>query len=150
MARTKTENATPFILRKARGLDLCFAGSLLTVALLALVVGERFAGTLAQLVRYSLTARSLVAADPLHGLDLTGATYRGAFEPLVVLGVLLIAVLVTLELMQRRGFISSIQPLKPDFHRLNPATGIKRLALSHSVLQHGSPNPRSPLQFPIN
>jgi flagellar biosynthetic protein FlhB len=37
------------------------------------------------------------------------------------------AVLVTLEIIQLRGFIFSTHPLKPDFSRLNPAKGLKRL-----------------------
>ncbi len=132
--QNKTEEATPFKLRKARergqvarGLDLGFAGSLVAIALVALVAGERFAATLAQLLRYSLTAGISAAADPFKALDLVGATYWAAFEPLVILGAVLVVVLVTLELIQLRGFVFSTQPLKPDFQRLNPATGIKRL-----------------------
>lgn len=132
--QNKTEEATPFKLRKARergqvarGLDLGFAGSLIAIALVALVAGERFAATLAQLLRYPLTAGIATAADPLRALDLVGAIYWTAFQPLVILGAVLIVVLVTLELIQLRGFIFSTQPLKPDFQRLNPAAGIKRL-----------------------
>jgi flagellar biosynthesis protein FlhB len=132
--QNKTEEATPHKLRKARergqvarGLDLAFAGSLLAVALVALVAGERFAATLAQLLRHSLTAGISTATDPRQALDLVGATYWTAFEPLVILGAVLIAILVTLELIQLRGFMFSTQPLKPDFQRLNPAAGLKRL-----------------------
>jgi flagellar biosynthetic protein FlhB len=132
--QNKTEEATPFKLRKARergqvarGLDLGFAGSLVTIALVALVAGERFAAMLAQLLRYSFTAGISTAADPQQALDLVGMTYWAAFRPLVILGAVLIVVLVSLELIQLRGFMFSTQPLKPDFQRLNPATGIKRL-----------------------
>jgi len=132
--QNKTEEATPHKLRKARergqvarGLDLGFVGSLLAVGLVALVAGERFASTLAQLLRYSLTAGISTAADPVQALELVGATYWVAFKPLVILGSVLVVVLVTLELIQLRGFVFSTHPLKPDFHRLNPAKGIKRL-----------------------
>ena len=130
----KTEEATPFKLRKARergqvarGMDLGFLGSLVAIAGTGAMAGEGFARELAELMRYSLTAGMARAGDPLHALGVMASTYRAAFHPIVVLGAVLVVVLVTLELIQLRGFVFSTQALKPDFQRLNPAAGIKKL-----------------------
>ncbi len=40
-----------------------------------------------------------------------------------------------LEIIQLRGFIFSAQPLKPDFSRINPAKGMKRLFLDADLLK---------------
>ena len=49
------------------------------------------------------------------------------YSPLIVLGGTIVLVLVTLELIQLRGFIFTTHPLKPDFKKLNPAKGLKRI-----------------------
>jgi flagellar biosynthetic protein FlhB len=46
---------------------------------------------------------------------------------LVLLGITLLVIVVPLEIFQMRGLVFSSQPLKPDFGRLNPAKGFKRL-----------------------
>lgn len=130
----KTEEATPFKLRKAReqgqvarGMDLGFVGSLLAVACLGLIAGEQFVASLAQLMRRSLAGTADVGQDPRLALDLVGSTYWAALQPLIVLGAALAVILVVLEIIQLRGFIFTARPLKPDFQRLNPAKGLKRL-----------------------
>jgi len=130
----KTEEATPFKLRKARergqvarGMDLGFVGSLLALAAVALVAGQGFFAALAQLMRRSLLSGISSGADPHAALEVIASTYWVAFRPLLTLGAALVAVLMVLEIVQLRGFVFSAQPLKPDFQRLNPARGIKRL-----------------------
>lgn len=132
--QNKSEEATPFKLRKARergqvarGMDLGFVGSLVAVAAVTVFAGESFVSQLAAEMRYSFVAGITGANDPVEAIALVAATYGSAFRPLIVLGSAVIVILVTLELIQLRGFVFSTQPLKPDFKRLNPAKGLKRL-----------------------
>lgn len=132
--QNKSEEATPHKLKRARekgqvarGVDLGFVGSLIALAIVATVGGQAFFIRLADMMRYSFAAGINGKGDPLEALGVVGATYWGAFQPLIVLGFSSVVVLVTLEIIQLRGFIFTTHPLKPDFTRLNPAKGLKRL-----------------------
>lgn len=132
--QNRTEDATPYRLRKARekgqvarGMDLGFVGSLLGVTGVALVGGEAYFAHLAQLMRRTLGSGVVAAREPAEALGQVKALYWVALQPLVMLGAVLAVILVALEIVQLRGFIFTTQPLKPDFQRLNPAKGIKRL-----------------------
>lgn len=130
----RTEEATPFKLKRARekgqvarGMDLGFVGSLLAFAAFILLAGQSFAGKLGELMRLSLTVGIDQAGDPSAVLATIKAIYWIAFQPLLVMGAIIAVVLITLELLQLRGFIFTLTPLKPDFGRLNPAKGLKRI-----------------------
>lgn len=130
----RSEEATPFKLRRAReqgqvarGMDLGFVGSLLAVGAFVLWFGTGFVFQLAQTMRASLTTGVARAGQSGDVLALVRESYWSAFQPLVVLGGIVLLVLITLELIQLRGLVFSATPLKPDFTRLNPAAGIKRL-----------------------
>lgn len=132
--QNKTEEATPFKLRKARekgqvarGMDLGFVGSLLAVTAVALVGGQDYFAQLAQALRRSFLAGVETAKGPGDAMDLTQSLFSLALSPLLTLGIAILVILVTLELIQLRGFFFTTQPLKPDFRRLNPAKGLKRL-----------------------
>ena len=121
----RTEEATPFKLRKARekgqvarGMDLGFVGSLLAFTAFVLFAGPDFVHRTAQIMRFSLSEGVETAREPAQALDLLGSTYWAALAPLLLL---------VLELIQLRGFIFTSAPLKPDFSRLNPMKGLKRL-----------------------
>ncbi len=130
----RSEEATPFKLRRARekgqvarGSDLGFVGSLIVLAAMTLIFGPSFLARLAELMRISFTT-GIARADAPHAVLATvSAVYWSAFEPILILGLGLITLLVFLELLQLRGFIFTAAPLKPDFTRLNPAAGLKRL-----------------------
>lgn len=132
--QNKSEEATPFKLRKARekgqvarGMDLGFVGSLLAVAAVALLGGEAYTRDLSEALRKALVDGIAGGTDPAAALRLARSMFWLALQPLLILGAALIVILVTLELIQLRGFIFTTQPLKPDFQRLNPAKGLKRL-----------------------
>lgn len=132
--QNKSEEPTPFKLKKARekgqvarGMDLGFVGSLIALAAVAMFAGEMFFGRLADMMRYSFSAGITGRGDPIEALGVVAATYWGAFQPLIILGATIVVVLVTLEILQLRGFIFTTHPLKPDFKKLNPAKGLKRL-----------------------
>lgn len=132
--QNKTEEATPFKLRRARergtvarSLDLGFLGSLAALAFFLIAAGAGFAQDLLQMMRGSLAAGMRGAADPHHALALTAAAYRPFIQGLALLGATLVVVIVFLETLQLRGLIFTTHPLKPDFSRLNPAKGLKRI-----------------------
>lgn len=132
--QNKSEEATPFKLRKARekgqvarGMDLGFVGSLIAVAFIALIGGEAYFGELGQTLRRILVDGIASAKGPTEIMALVRSTFWVAMQPLIVLGAAIMVILVTLEIIQLRGFIFTTQPLKPDFQRLNPAKGLKRL-----------------------
>jgi flagellar biosynthetic protein FlhB len=132
--QNKTEDATPFKLRRARergmvarSLDLGFFGSLAGLAFFLLVAGPVFLGQLAQMMRAMLGAGIAGAGEPQQALALVAGTYRPVLEALVLLGVTLVIIVLFLEILQLRGIVFSTQPLKPDFSRLNPAKGLKRI-----------------------
>lgn len=132
--QNKTEEATPFRLRRARekgqvarGMDLGFVGSLLAFALFILAVGSQFAGNLARIMRTTLSVGMDNAQSPAQALATAGAASWAAVKPLFFFGLTILVIIILLELIQLRGFIFSSYPLKPDFSRLNPAKGLKRL-----------------------
>lgn len=132
--QNRSEEATPFKLRRARekgqvarGMDLGFVGSLLAFAAFLLAAGDAFAGRLMALMRLSFTSGIDRTAHPMAVLGTIKAIYWQAFQPLFVLGAIIAVVLIFLELLQLRGFMFTMAPLKPDFSRLNPAKGLKRL-----------------------
>lgn len=132
--QNKSEEPTPFKLRKARekgqvarGMDLGFVGSLIAMAAVALVGGEAYFGTLGEAVRKALVGGIANAKGPQDANALVASLFWVALQPLVVLGATIMVILIALELIQLRGFIFTTQPLKPDFQRLNPAKGLKRL-----------------------
>ncbi len=130
----KTEEPTAFRLSKARekgqvarGMDLGFVGSLLAIAGVATVAGEAYFARLGEAMRRLLGPGLASAREPGEAMGLIGSSYWIALQPLLVLGGVLVVILVALEIIQLRGFIFSTHPLKPDFQRLNPAKGLKRL-----------------------
>lgn len=132
--QNKTEEATPFKLRKARekgqvarGMDLGFVGSLLAVTAVALIGGHAYFSQLAATLRQSFLGGVATAKGPAEAVNLAQSLFWLALQPLLALGVAILIILVTLDLIQLRGFFFTAQPLKPDFQRLNPAKGLKRL-----------------------
>ncbi len=132
--QNKTEEATPFKLKKARekgqvarGMDLGFAAGLIALGAGATYAGQDFSVRVASIMRHSFVSGISGEGDPNEALALIGSVYWTAFQPLIVFGGLVALVLITLEILQLRGLIFTTHPLKPDFKRLNPAQGIKRL-----------------------
>lgn len=132
--QNKSEEASPFKLRRARekgqvarGMDLGFLGGLLALAAFLIVTGDTLAHKLAQLMRQSLTVGMDSASDPQRATALMGAIYWEALQPLILLGGTVVIIVLLLEIMQLRGLVFSSHPLKPDFSRVNPAKGLKRL-----------------------
>lgn len=130
----RSEAPTPHKLRQARergmvarSVELGFLGSLIALAAFITVAGGSFAARIAEMMRLTFAAGVDRAADPEQAGELIGMTYWTMLQPLLLLGGTVMAVVLLLELIQLRGFVFSTHPLKPDFTRLNPAQGLKRL-----------------------
>lgn len=131
--QNKTEEATPFKLKRARekgavarGIDLGFFSSLG-----AFIAFAAFCG--ASLMRQTtLDAHRLfgdiadIATAP-EALAMAASPFWNAFQNVALMGAIIMAVVATFEIVQVGGIIVSTQPLKPDFNRLNPAKGLKRI-----------------------
>lgn len=132
--QNRSEAPTPYKLKRARekgmvarSAELGFLGALVALAAFATIAGGTLIARLQQIVRIAFTAGIDRAADPGQARAMLGELYWTALEPLLLLGGTIVAVVMFLEILQLRGLIFTTQPLKPDFSRLNPAKGIKRL-----------------------
>ena len=132
--KNKTEEATPFKLKRARekgsvarGADLGFFAMLVGLAIFSLFAGGATARALVEATRRTLAAAGSAASDPLQTLPAVAMIYVPALQSVALLAVTVAVVVVLLEIIQIRGVIFSAQPLKPDFSRLDPAKGLKRL-----------------------
>lgn len=132
--QNRAEEATPFKLQRARergmvarSLDLGFFGGLVALAAFMIIAGNDLAFKLAQLMRQSFAVGISNAADPQQTIALIAAVYWPALQSIVLLGSTVLTIVIFLEVLQLRGLIFSTQPLKPDFSRINPAKGLKRL-----------------------
>lgn len=130
----KSEEATPFKLDRARrkgmlarGTDLGFFASLLALAIAAQLVGSELVSGLSATMR-----RGLVSAGEVPGRGIA-VLAQGWSATLAIAGTLILPLLLfmvvgtMIEIIQNRGMLFSAEPLKPDFTRLNPAKGLKRL-----------------------
>ena len=128
------EAPTPFKLQKARekgnvarSMELGFLASLVTLAAYTLIAGPALMATLAQAMRVALAGGFAGASEPAGAAEMLGALGRRAITPVALLGGTMAGIVILLELIQLRGFLLTFHPLKPDWSRLNPAKGIKRL-----------------------
>lgn len=131
--QNRTEDASPFKLRRARekgmvarGADLGFLASLVALAAFLTIAGATLAGRLAQAMQRSLAAGG-AAADPHVAMRTIGEIYGPALESVLLLGGTAVGLVLLLETVQLRGLFFTSHPLKPDFSRLNPAKGSKRI-----------------------
>ncbi|MDW9461158.1 EscU/YscU/HrcU family type III secretion system export apparatus switch protein (plasmid) [Sinorhizobium meliloti WSM1022] len=74
-------------------------------------------------------------ADVWYRLS-TIAVYALWTTVLPILGITIVAILAT-NVAITRGFVFSVKPVEPDFSRLNPATGLKRLTSLKSIVEFG-------------
>jgi flagellar biosynthetic protein FlhB len=130
----KSEEASPFKLRRARekgqvarGQDVGFLGSLLALTAFLILAGESLVTGLSETMRRSISAGMQGASDPAQAPALLAATLWTVLQPLLLLGGTITLVVLLLEVLQLRGLMFSAHPLKPDFSRISPAKGLKRI-----------------------
>jgi flagellar biosynthetic protein FlhB len=131
--QNKSEEATPFKLARARekgsvarGTDLGFFAALAGFLLFLTLAGSLLAARLMAVMRSNLSDFSALD-DPAVALKIVGQDVSIAMPVLALAAITLLVITLPAEILQLRGLIFSTQPLKPDFSRLNPAKGLKRL-----------------------
>lgn len=130
----RSEEATPYKLQRARekgsvarGMDLSFFAGLLALAGFMTLAGPALVAQSMQAMRRALTAGIEQAGDPQAAPAMVAALYPPALHGVLLFAGTVLAIVGLLEVIQLRGFVFSAQPLKPDFSRINPAKGLKRL-----------------------
>lgn len=132
--QNRTEQATPFKLKRARekgmvarGLDLSFVAGLIGLAAFAAIGGAALMALLSVQMRRALGPGVAAAAEPGAATSLAARALWPVLQPVMLFGGTVIGVVLMVEIVQLRGLFFSATPLKPDFTRLNPAKGLKRL-----------------------
>ena len=132
--QNRTEDATPFKLKRARekgmvarGLDLGFVAGLVGLAAFVLVAGPKLIAVLGVEMRRALVSGIVAAGEPGAATSLAARSLWPVLQPVVLFGSTVLGVVLLVEIVQLRGLMFSATPLKPDFTRLNPAKGLKRL-----------------------
>jgi flagellar biosynthetic protein FlhB len=131
--QNRSEQATPYKLTRARergvvarGLDLGFLAALAAFAGYAWLAGGQLTDQVGLSARRSLVAAPNVLASPNELLAVTGQVLSSAVRPIGLLAGTVFLVVLAFELVQT-GFVFSTEPLRPDFGRLNPTRGFKRV-----------------------
>ncbi|MEM9584744.1 MAG: EscU/YscU/HrcU family type III secretion system export apparatus switch protein [Pseudomonadota bacterium] len=129
----KTEEATPFKLKKARekgqvarGTDLGFFATMSALALYTFLAGPEIGARLAEMMRRVFLTGMEEVTLSRSPLQTIADAYAPIFQMLALLGGTVVLTIITLEILQLRGLMFSAHPLKPDFNRINPAQGLKR------------------------
>jgi flagellar biosynthetic protein FlhB len=128
----RSEAPTPYKLKRARergsvarGMDLAFASGLAAGVVTLWMLGPGLASDMALMMR-----RSVVAAGEAAGgaalLTVSGQAMASVVRPIALTIAALFGVVLVFELVQT-GVVFSAHPLKPDFSRLDPAKGLKRI-----------------------
>ncbi|HEV7690380.1 MAG TPA: EscU/YscU/HrcU family type III secretion system export apparatus switch protein [Hyphomonadaceae bacterium] len=132
--QNKTEEPTPFKLKRARekgqvarGTDLGFFAVLAGLSIYTLVVGAQLLGVLADAMRQILVTVGSSDSDPRNIMMALSAAPGRMFEAVALFAITIVLSVLLFEIIQVRGIAISAHPLKPDFSRLNPAKGLKRV-----------------------
>lgn len=132
--QNRTEEATPFKLRRARekgqvarGLDLGFLAGLVGLAAFVSIAGAGLMAQLGLAMRRALATGVREGGDPGAAMALAARSLWPVLQPVVLFGGTVVAIVLLVEVVQLRGLMFSAAPLTPDFNRLNPAAGLKRL-----------------------
>ena len=130
----KNETATPFKLDRARrkgmvarGTDLGFLSALLALAVVVQMFGAGLTESLRLMLRRSFAAAIPMARDAGWIAATLGQEARTLAAALLLPLGIVVCLCVAVEIVQLRGLVFTAAPLKPDFSRLNPAKGLKRL-----------------------
>ncbi|HEY5807417.1 MAG TPA: EscU/YscU/HrcU family type III secretion system export apparatus switch protein, partial [Povalibacter sp.] len=137
----KTESATPKRLEEARrkgqiprSRDLSAAAVLMTGGVALSSLGSQIGGDLYAMMRRGLTITREQALDSSQMMPaFATAAGEGLMACVPVLGLLLLAAL--LAPLVLGGWSFSTESLMPQFNRLNPLAGVKRMFSSKSIVE---------------
>jgi flagellar biosynthetic protein FlhB len=131
--QSKTEQPTPFRLQEARNKGQVARSAEVSGLLVTVVFSITLCATAATLAgawAHSFQRMILMAGNaPAPSISLMqwiGATFRPVWQAMVPLVIALVVTAVIANLVQT-GPVFSTEPMKPDFSRLNPARGFKRI-----------------------
>ena len=139
----RNESATPYKLEKARergsvakSMDVNGVAVLAVATLTLMALGEQ------TVWRFSRLAADMLgsAGARLDSVDDAGRLLRRALvEGVSAIAPLLLALVVAAVLanVAQSGFVLSVEPIKPDFNRINPTTGFKRIVSLRSLYETG-------------
>jgi len=129
----KSEDATPFKLERsrrkgvvARGMDLAFLAGLAAFAGYAWVAGSGVSEATGRVAAQAFVTAPQLADGPDALLALTGQVLSRLMRPMALMAGSIFVLVLLFEVAQT-GFVFSAAPLKPDFSRMNPGKGLKRL-----------------------
>ncbi|HEY9219051.1 MAG TPA: EscU/YscU/HrcU family type III secretion system export apparatus switch protein [Phenylobacterium sp.] len=142
--QNRSEDATPHKLQKARergsvarGTDLAFLSGLSALLIYSWMMGDELVARVAHVVQLALATSSNALNAPNGLLEISGSLLLAAARPLLfVIGAIFFTVLL-FEIVQLRGLTFSTQPLKPDFNRLNPSQGFKKIFSVRMLIETG-------------
>jgi flagellar biosynthesis protein FlhB len=130
----KSEAATPFKLDRARkkgnvarGADIGFFAMLIALGMFAQLFGRDAVFDLSTTMRKAMVAGVAGAPDQTATIALAARLAELAIWPLITVGIFVSILVIFANIVQLRGLIFTFEPLRPDFARLNPAKGLKRL-----------------------
>lgn len=137
----KSEQATPFKLQRARrkgsvarGMDLGFLVTLAAFLLYIWIAGDSLGEALSRASRDAIVTAPYIVGGSGELFALTGHVFGALLRPLAFLTLTVFACALLFELLQT-GIVFSAQPLKPDFSRLNPAKGLKRIFSKRMLIE---------------
>jgi len=138
----KSESATPYKLQRARqrgviarGRDLGFASTLIAFVIAIETQGTLLTEKFKQLTRTSFLHLANSAGDPATVSHEAGKLAKDLAAGLGLPALIMISICILAEIIQNRGINFSAEPLKPDFSRLNPAAGLKKLFSSQMLFE---------------
>jgi flagellar biosynthesis protein FlhB len=129
----KSEQASPFKLKRARekgtvarGIDLGFFTALIAFLAFAWINGPEAAVAISRMSGVTLSNAASTVYAPSAMLSQAALLFSIAVRPLLLLAATVFCVVLLFEFLQV-GPVFSFQSLKPDFSRINPAKGLKRI-----------------------
>lgn len=137
----KSEAATPFKLQRARekgavarSMDLGFFAALAAAIAFLWVGGARFAIGIARASSETLAAAGALGSRPQALSEAAQRLAAPLIYPMVVFAASLFGIALVLDFFQV-GPVFSTTPLKPDFSKINPAKGLKRLFSARMLVE---------------
>lgn len=110
----------------ARGMDLGFLTSLAAFLACLWVMGSDIGASFSQMMRATFASAPLLADGSGSIMQTLSMLFFGMTRPVLLIVLAILAVTLLFEIVQT-GVVFSAQPLKPDFSKLNPVQGLKRL-----------------------
>jgi flagellar biosynthetic protein FlhB len=139
----KSESATPYKLMRARtkgvvsrGADLGFFTGLAAFAGYVWAAGDHLAATVARAAHSALVASGSLSDGPGAAFAASGLILFSVVQPLALMAAAVFLVVLLFEIVQT-GVVFSTEPLRPDFSKLNPAKGLKRLFTWRLLIETG-------------